>query len=60
MFKIDQSQLLTEGLVLAMAAGAQMGGGGAALPPAFHTFAKDMSKNREATHFTCIILSFLL
>ena len=25
MFKIDQSQLLTEGLVLAMAAGAQMG-----------------------------------
>ena len=43
----------------------ETGGEGGAPPPVFHTLAKDMSKNRGATHFTlglrpCIILYFLL
>ena len=46
-------------------AGAQRGGDGSARPPpAFHTVAKEMSKNRGATHLTlrlrpCISSSFL-
>ena len=46
--------------------GAQLGGGGeGCATPAIHTLAKDMPRNRGATHFTlglrpCIIPSFLL
>ena len=46
--------------------GRNWGGGlGSAPPSEFHTLAKDMPRNRGATHFTlglrpCIISSFLL